>query len=96
MSGIMQLAINALRDMLEAEPDVMHKLAETRFPCTRAIEGTTAVPLCAEDQSLSLGFLGVLNGVIIALCGPEQRIAGVFDTETGKLTDFAQWKAPHG
>ncbi len=76
-----------MKTILAAAPEALHQLCETRVPCPAAVEATgcPAVPFGNADGTLSLGMLGVING----LMPPGWRLAGQYgEGPDGKLQDF--------
>jgi hypothetical protein len=56
-------AIEALNSMLEADPAAMLALVGSRVPCNEALAEHPTCQVSDEDGALSVGLLGVLNGI---------------------------------
>lgn len=82
---------STLNACLAADPDATHALIETRVPCNKAVETATAlVPQDNGDGTLSLGPLGLLNGVFGSYPG---RVVAHYD-DAGKLVRFSYEVSP--
>lgn len=75
--------VERLNAMVKADPQAMHALVEHRVPCDeKIVTDSPAVP--TQGSLLSLGMLGVINGLM-----PEgYKIVARFDDKTEKLIDF--------
>jgi hypothetical protein len=56
-------AIDVLNRALEADPQAMRNLVETRVRCNEALADDPTIQVMREFGGFSVGFLGVLNGI---------------------------------
>lgn len=79
--------IDALNDILSADPEAIQKLVETYIPCNDKLADHPTVQVQADEKGCKVGLLGVLNGVLGADDNGLGYICACFD-ESGKLTEF--------
>ena len=84
-------AIDVLNLILKADPAAAHALVEQRVPCNKALGDHPSVQVAQKDESLTVGLLGVLNGIFRADEDGWGTICAVFEDD-GTLTRFERTK----
>lgn len=75
-----------LNTLVSLDPQALHQLAEARVPVSTKLADareTDAVVFRDRGGALSLGLIGVINGIL----GSKHRIAGLYGDD-GKLVHF--------
>ena len=81
-------AIDLLNQLVASDPEAAHNLVEQRVECTERIrEHPTIIVYQPDGEKLTVGFLGVLNGMFGADEDGWGPIAAVFEDD-GKLSRF--------
>lgn len=88
-------AAKLLNDMARTDRPATMQLLNQRAMCSEELANHPHVQVRAqpphapeEKQSLSVGFLGVING-ILSRCGYGDFVCSVYDDETGDFLRFA-------
>jgi len=91
-----QVAVKVLNEAFEADPDAISSLFSTRVSCNsklavhRTIQVRAESPLPAGQGDFTIGTLGVINGILLALSIRPVAIAAWYDPETGALLGFGE------
>lgn len=86
-------ALDYLNSLVEADPDAITALCETRVSCTEELADHPVCQIAStEDGRPSVGMLGVLNGLFGAIPSGDKAgwgfITAAYDDETEKVTGF--------
>jgi hypothetical protein len=90
----LQAVLDTLNDAFRRDPKAMQTLMLiTRIPCTKQLGEHATIPVEEADGVVTVGALGVLNGVVFGLTG--QMVAAdwsrVNGTESPQLLGFARY-----
>ena len=80
--------IRFLNELMEIDPDALHKLIETRVPCNTDLAEHPTVQVQGTQEKPCVGLLGILNGFVGADNDGWGFVCASFDDDTGKLTGF--------
>lgn len=86
-------AIDLLNEILELDPAAAHALVENRVTCNDALADHASVQVQADNTRLSVGLLGVLNGLFGSNEEGWGPIAAVFDDDGEVLLRFQPSRA---
>jgi hypothetical protein len=67
------MLIERLNDIAVADPKAIERLIQYRVPCNHSMSIHPTVQACAEDGGVTVGMLGILNGLIGTIpTGPKK------------------------
>ncbi len=88
--SVAALFLSIMQEAFEKDPEAIEKLVEFRVPCNKKIEDESRLIPYAEkdDDSLQLGMLGVINGILDSLA--SRRLIASY-TDDNKLLGFTSF-----
>lgn len=97
-----EVAVSVLNSAYAADPAAIHALICNRVPCNLALADHPTIPVetnrVATGETFSVGALGLVNGVLEAICG--KRVAVQFSNEKDergahRIVGFQEYAPQH-